>query len=108
MQTIRIYSQDIGMEFGIEKCAMIVMKKGIRETVEGIELRNRKSIRILEGKENYKYLGILESSFKQRLRKKKQEKSTLEERESFWKSRSTEVMNTWEVPLVRYSGPFLK
>ena len=26
IQTVRIYSQDIGMEFGIEKCAVIVMK----------------------------------------------------------------------------------
>ena len=26
IQTVRIYSQDIGMEFGIEKCAMLVMK----------------------------------------------------------------------------------
>ena len=25
-QTVRIYSQDIGMELGIEKCAMLVMK----------------------------------------------------------------------------------
>ena len=26
IQTLRIYSQDIGMEFGIEKCAMLVIK----------------------------------------------------------------------------------
>ena len=26
IHTFRIYSQDIGMEFGIEKCAMLVMK----------------------------------------------------------------------------------
>ena len=26
MQTIRIYSKDIGMEFGIEKCAILIMK----------------------------------------------------------------------------------
>ena len=25
-QTVRIYSQDIGMEFGIEKCLILVMK----------------------------------------------------------------------------------
>ena len=25
---VRIYPQDIGMEFGIEKCAMLVMKSG--------------------------------------------------------------------------------
>ena len=28
MHTVRIYSQDIGMEYGIEKCAMLVMKSG--------------------------------------------------------------------------------
>ena len=26
MQTIRIYSQDIGFEISIEKCAMVIMK----------------------------------------------------------------------------------
>ena len=28
IQTVRIYSQDIGMEFGIEKCAVRVRKSG--------------------------------------------------------------------------------
>ena len=28
IHTIRIYSQGIGMEFGIEQCAMLVMKSG--------------------------------------------------------------------------------
>ena len=28
IQTIRIYSLDIGMEFGIEKCAILILKKG--------------------------------------------------------------------------------
>ena len=28
IHAVRIYSQDIGMEFGIEKCAMLVMKSG--------------------------------------------------------------------------------
>ena len=27
-QRIRIYSQEIGIKFGIEKCAMLIMKKG--------------------------------------------------------------------------------
>ena len=26
IHVVRIYSQDIGMEFGIEKCALLVMK----------------------------------------------------------------------------------
>ena len=28
IQTVRIFSEDIGMQFGIDKCAMLVMKKG--------------------------------------------------------------------------------
>ena len=28
IQAVRIYSQEIGMEFGIEECAMLVMKSG--------------------------------------------------------------------------------
>ena len=31
IQAVRIYSQDIGMEFGIEKCAMLIMKSGWKE-----------------------------------------------------------------------------
>ena len=34
------YSQDIGMEFGIEKCAMLVMKSGKRHMTDGMELPN--------------------------------------------------------------------
>ena len=26
-QTVRVFSEDIGMEFGIEKCTMLVMMK---------------------------------------------------------------------------------
>ena len=28
VQTVRVFSEDIGMQFGIEKCAMLVMEKG--------------------------------------------------------------------------------
>ena len=28
VQTVRDFSEDIGMEFGIEKCAMLVMEEG--------------------------------------------------------------------------------
>ena len=31
MQSIRIHSEDIGMEIGIEKCAMLAMKNGKRQ-----------------------------------------------------------------------------
>ena len=41
IQTGRIYNQDVGMEFGIEKCAMLVMKKGKRHMTELIDLPNQ-------------------------------------------------------------------
>ena len=59
VKTIGIYTQDIGTEFDIEKCAMMIMESGKRETIEGIELLNQESIRIVGEKENYN-LGILE------------------------------------------------
>ena len=40
IHTFRIYSQDIGMEFGIGKCALLVMKSGKRHLTDGIEIPN--------------------------------------------------------------------
>ena len=36
IQVVKICSPDIGMEFGIEKCAMLTMRSGKRYTTEGI------------------------------------------------------------------------
>ena len=49
------------MEFGIEKCAMLVMKSGKRHMTDGMELPNQDKIRTLGENETYKYLGILEA-----------------------------------------------
>ena len=49
------------MEFGIEKCAMLVMKSGKRHLTDGMELPNQDKIRTLAENETYKYLGILEA-----------------------------------------------
>ena len=60
IQTVRIYSQDIGMEFGIEKCTMLVMKSDKQQMTERVELPNQVVIRKFGEKETDKYLGILE------------------------------------------------
>ena len=54
IHAVRIYSQDIGIEFGIEKCAMLVMKSGKRHLTGGMELRNQDKIRLLAENETYK------------------------------------------------------
>ena len=51
----------IGLEFGIEKCAMLVMEKGKVVKSVGIELPDGKVIKSLQEGESYKYLGILEA-----------------------------------------------
>ena len=59
IHAVRIYSQEIGMEFGIEKCALHVMKSDKRHITGGMELRNHDKIRTLGENETFKYLGIL-------------------------------------------------
>ena len=60
IKAVRIYSQDIGMKFGKEKCAMLIMKSEKWHLTEGIELTHQEKIRTFGEKETYKYLGILE------------------------------------------------
>ena len=114
IHTVWIYSQDIGMEFGIEKCALLVMKSGKRHLTDGIELPNQDKIRTLVENETYKYLEILEAdTIKQVEMKNKIQKEYL------WRTRKLletkhsrrnliKGINTWAVPLVRFSRPFLK
>ena len=45
-----IYSQDVGMEFGIGKCAMLIMKNEKRKIIQGIGLPNQERIRALREK----------------------------------------------------------
>ena len=57
IHAVRIYSPDIGMEFGIEKCAMLVMKSGKWHMTDGMKLPNHNKIRTLGENEILGYLG---------------------------------------------------
>ena len=61
IHAVRIYSQDIGMEFGIEKCVMLVMNSRKWHLTDGMEQPNQDKIRTLAENEAYKYLGILQA-----------------------------------------------
>ena len=60
IHTVRIYCQDIGMEFGIEKYPMLVMKNDKWHLTDGMELPSQDKIRTLAENETYEYLSILE------------------------------------------------
>ena len=102
------------MEFGIEKCAMLLMKSGNRHLTDRMELPNQDKIRTLGEKETYKYLSILEAdTIKEVEMKEKIKKEYLRRTRKLFKTKLSrrnliKGINTWTVPLVRYSRPFLK
>ena len=59
VQAVRAFIRDIGIEFGIGKCAMLVMEKGKIVKSVVIELPDAKVIKSLQEGESCKYLGIL-------------------------------------------------
>ena len=48
VHTVRVFSSDIGMDFGVKKCAMMVMKRGKLDKSEGIRLRMEELSEVLE------------------------------------------------------------
>ena len=114
IHTVGIYSQNIGMEFGIEKCAMLEIKSDKRHLTDGMERSNQDKIRTLGQNETYKYLGILKAdTIKQVEMKDKIQKDYLRRtgkllETKLFRRNLIKRINTVAVSLVRYSGLFLK
>ena len=51
-------SDDIKMEFGLDKCAKASFKRGKKVSAEGIPLNDNQVIQDLDQAETYKYLGM--------------------------------------------------
>ena len=45
IQTVRVFSDDVGMASGLDKCAVLVLMRGKMVQTEGIELPERKRMR---------------------------------------------------------------
>ena len=109
IQTTHIFSTDIGMEFGIKKCGVLILKRGKIVKCDGIELPNNDVIKEV-GEEGYTYLGIVEvdkikeneiksktiTEYKRRLRLIL--KSKLHGRNKIT------AINTWAVAIFRYGA----
>ena len=113
VQTVRVFSEDVGMEFSIEKSAMLVMEKGKIVKSIGIELPKGKVIKSLKAGESYKYLGILEADkFLEDTTKLNVSKEYIRRLTKVLKSKLNggnlvRGVNTWAVSLLRYSAAFL-
>ena len=57
---VKIFSDDVGMKFGFDKCGVLVVEKGVKKKCEGIELPGGEMIKEID-ENGYKYLGVLEA-----------------------------------------------
>ena len=113
IQTVRVFSLDIGMEFGIEKCAVVIMKRGKMSSSNGIKMPHADVIKALHAEEGYKYLRVLESD--KIMKNKMKEKISKEYFRRVRKVLETKLnsknmikgVNAWAISLMRYSAPFL-
>ena len=109
VQTVRILSQDIKMEFGIEKCALINIKRGKTITTEGIRLPDGNIIKEID-ENGYKYLGIIEGeTIKHQEMKDNIRKEYIQRIKAILKSKlnsgnMVKAINTWAVPVIRYTA----
>ena len=109
-QTVRIFSHNIGMQFGIEKCAVLVLKRGKLVESDGIQLPDDNEIKSLKEGEGYKYLGVIEAD--EMLHCQMKEKVSKEYLRHVRKLRKSKLngrnliqgINAWAVSLVRYAG----
>ena len=60
VQTVHIFSEDIGMQFGIKKCGVLIMERGKVIRTDGIRLPDGQHIKDID-EIGFAYLAILET-----------------------------------------------
>ncbi len=83
---VKTFSDDIKMEFGLEKCAKAIFKRGQLIQITNIDLDIDTAIKDIEQEGTYKYLGVNEGEGIQHATMKGSWKSTTEEWEWSWRA----------------------
>ena len=110
VQTASIFSEDLGMELGLKKCGVVILKKGKLVKFDGIHLLSQEIMKEVYEK-RHTYLGILEldeikehemknkvTAEYKRLRLRLILKSKLNGKNEI------QTINTWAVALLRYGA----
>ena len=109
VQTVHIFSTDIGMEFGLKKCGVLIMKRGKLVKLEGVTLPDGHVMREVE-QDGYKYLGIVEldkikeAEMKDQFRKEYIRRLRLVLKSKLNGRNKITAINTWAVAVLRYGG----
>lgn len=61
MHIIKTFSDDVKMDFGLDKCGTVVVKRGKRVNSQNIQLNDGSTIKNLDQNDVYKYLGVDEN-----------------------------------------------
>jgi hypothetical protein len=107
-RVVHDFSKDIGMEFGNDKCGLLNMRRGKASNSEGIDL-DGEEIKDIETT-GYKYLGILEydnvlhKEMKEKIKKEYLTRVRLILKSHLNGGNTIQAINTWAVPVVRYSA----
>lgn len=110
IKTCTIFSEDIKMSFGTEKCATVTIRRGEQEKLANVVCQFQN----LPPEETYKYLGIMQNSRIDHTRLKNEYKES-------YRKRLTKLLNTklsaknlivainsWAIPTLTYSFGILK
>ena len=109
LKTIKSFSDDIGMEFGLEKCAKATFNRGKLVRTNSIELELETTIKELGQEQTYKYLGIDESdgiqhaSMKDKVRKECVRRVRAMLRTELNAKNRIKAINTLAIPVITYS-----
>ena len=112
VRTVHIFSTDIGMEFGLKKCGILVMKRGKVVRCEGITLPNGEIMKEVE-KQGYTYLGIIEldkikeKEMKEKIIKECKRRLRLVLKSKLNGKNKITAINTWAVAIFRYGAGIL-
>ena len=112
VRIVETYSTDIGMKFGLDKCAVLTIRKGVRVACEGIRLPGGEIMREVD-ENGYKYLGVLEGA--DIMKREMKEKISGEylrrvkalARSKLYAGNLLRGVNAWALGVVRYSAGIL-
>ena len=107
---VKQFSDDIRMEFGIEKCAKITLLRGRRVETGDMPLPDEEvSIKELTNESTYKYLGMIENdiinhnAMKEKSRAEYKQRLRLILKSELNAKNKIEAINTLAIPVLRYS-----
>ena len=110
---VQEFSTDIGMVFGLDKCAMLEMKSGVKVRTRSIELPDGKAIEEVDD-DGYKYLGVLEGAgimskeMKDIVRKEYLRRVKKVAESKLYAGNLVGAVNSWAVSVVRYTAGILE